>query len=104
VARADVLIEARSVEGQTLADGLVTVRCGPLQSRLDLMALRRIGSVRWAANACKLGRAKPRLCAVTTNHVGECADSAASLVLQFAEFLGRAFDQLPGVQERREPR
>src|SRR5438105_4907791 len=83
VARADVLIEACSVEGQTLAYGFVAVRCGPFQSRLDLIAFRGIGSVGRAAHARKLGRAKPRLGAVTANHVRQGADSTASPVMQF---------------------
>src|SRR6266542_6690374 len=82
VARPDVLIEACSVEGQTLAHGFVAVRCAPFDSRLDLMALGWIGSVGGAANAGELGRAEPRLSAVTANYVGQRADSATSLVMQ----------------------
>src|SRR6266566_181261 len=82
VACADVLIEACSIEGKTLAHGFVAVCRGPFQSRLDLMALRWIRSVGWAANARKLGRAKPRLGAMTTNHVSQGADSPAGLIMQ----------------------
>ena len=82
VARADVLIEACSVEGQSLAYGFVAVRCCPFQSRLDLVALRWIGSIRRAANARKLGRAKPRLGAMPADHVRQGSDSAAGLVVQ----------------------
>jgi hypothetical protein len=40
---------------------------------------RRIGR---AANARKLGRAKPRLGAMTANHVRQGADSTAGLIMQ----------------------
>jgi hypothetical protein len=76
------------------------VRRSPLQARLDLVALRWIGSIGGAANARELGRAEPRLGAVTANHVGERTDSAASLFMQLEEFVGRALDQLSRVQER----
>ena len=82
VARADVLMEACNVEGPTLAYGFFAVRCCPFQSRLDLVALRWIGSIGGAANARKFGRAKTRLGAVTANHVRQRANSTAGLILQ----------------------
>src|ERR1700736_6083218 len=82
VARADVLIEACSVGGQTLAYGFVTVRCCPFQSRLDLVALSWIGSIGRAANARELSRAKPRLCTVTADYVRQGADSTAGPIMQ----------------------
>ena len=82
VAGTDVLIESRGVEGQPLAYRLLALRGRPHHSRLDLVALRWIGSIGRAANARKLGRAKPRLGAVTADHVGQCADSAAGLIVQ----------------------
>ncbi|MBV8716309.1 MAG: hypothetical protein JO020_32570 [Chloroflexi bacterium] len=42
MARANVLVEARSFEGESLAHCLFTLPCGPIQPQLDLVTLGRI--------------------------------------------------------------
>ena len=71
--------------------GIDALRSTSVATRSDCASLDRKLLAGQPTHA-NLGRAEPRLGAVTANHVGEGADAAASLVMQLAEFLRRTFD------------
>ncbi len=64
----------------------------PAYSMLDLVALGRIDGIGRASNASKLGWAEPGLHAVAADHLGECADLAARLLVELTYLAGRAGD------------